>query len=227
MKQLIVLAFAVVAVAACSGQATSTGAGHSAASASASASASANASRASAQPSTGPSRDVALPVNLCSVLHWSDLGYPGIAPGAPSPTESNRLSGWDQSCFWASQQFDAGYVPPHSAQCDNGSVSSSSSLQCVGVDAKEYASIEAHSQWVKLTVAWRGVPTRVSPVSYVQDGTPVYLNDDAAHFNCSGGLEWGGGTLVVLNQDATKAFGSPCAEVKKVVALLIKRQPRG
>ncbi|HEX3786607.1 MAG TPA: hypothetical protein VHW44_01995 [Pseudonocardiaceae bacterium] len=169
-----------------------------------------------------------LPVDLCGLLSWKDLNYPGVA-GATSPTKSGGQQGWSQFCQWSSQQFDAGYTPPPDPQCnnDNSPGSVTGALQCADENAKQLTQIEANSAWVNIAVGWQSGQVQITPSStYTKDGTTVYLDGTSMNWTCIGVLHWANGTLQVEVQDATKAFGTPCDQATTVINLLISRQPK-
>lgn len=170
---------------------------------------------------TGPARQM----DLCSLISWSDLGYPGT-DNAAGPTETDTVDGALASCVWKSQQFHAGYTPPPEPSCNNDDNSGdlSGSLSCVGDDAQQLADIENNSTWVTVTIAYlagRPVPTAWS---YVDGGHIVYLDQTGS--TCAAHTSWDHATLGVADTDDSKAFGSPCDEVRKVVARLVEREPR-
>jgi hypothetical protein len=163
-------------------------------------------------------------MDLCSLLGWPDLGYPGTE-GALSPTKRDTVSGAQASCEWSSQQFYAGYTPPPEPGCnDENSGDVGSALSCVGDHAEQFAAIENNSTWVTVTIAYLAGPPTPTATSYVEAGHTVYLKEDG--WTCVARTEWDHGTLGVADTDDSKAFGSPCDEVKKVMTKLIRREPK-
>jgi len=162
--------------------------------------------------------------DLCSLLDWPDLGYPGTE-NAVGPTKTGVVPRAKASCEWASQQFNAGYTPSPSPNCNNENDKDNvgAALSCVGDDAERLAEIENNSTYVIITVAYEAGRPKSRPNSYVDHGHTVYLLPDTDR--CTGSTLWGGGILGVVDGDSSQAFGPPCDEVKKLIRLLIQREP--
>jgi hypothetical protein len=176
-------------------------------------------------PTTGAAAPSSVPpsqrTNLCGLLTWHDLGYPGNEK-AQSPTKVNTIQGAVASCSWITQEFKAGKTPPPEPSCNNDNTVTGS-LACVGDDAQQFAEIENDSATIEVTVAYeRGTPTR-RPASYSQGGRTVYLNDQGT--TCGGDTAWDGAAIAVAVTDTSKAYGPPCDELKKLMVLLIQREP--
>jgi hypothetical protein len=176
--------------------------------------------------SSAPSAGTTASFNLCTLLSWQDLGYPGVE-GARSPSQSGNQPGWSQYCLWQSQQFNAGYRPPPDPKCNSENSSNfASAVQCMDANTKELTAIESNSHVVNVAVGWKPGHKEVKPTShYVRDGITVYLDDASITETCIGDLHWAGGVLQVEVQDGTKAYGTPCAQATRFVNLLITRQP--
>jgi hypothetical protein len=201
-------AFVVAGIAACTGQPASTPV----------------TTHSPAPPTT--SAPATLTANLCDLLGWPDFGYPGIAPDAQSPTKSGDQPGWSQSCEWSSYQADAGYTEPTEDPACVGQVDSHNVGHCLDADAQRLASITANSKPVNVAIGWRPGDLLLHMTSkYTQAGKTVYLDDESASWTCLGGVWWANGSLQVEVQDATKAFGTPCDQTKKIIGLLIQREP--
>ena len=160
-------------------------------------------------------------MDLCALLTWPDLGYPGTE-GAVSPSKTDVVPGAQESCEWASQQFNAGYTPPPSPSCNNSN-DVAGSLSCVGDDAEQLASIYNNSSFVIIVLAYQVGRPVPQPTSYVDHGHTVYLIDSGV--GCKAQTLWDGGMLYLADGDASRAFGAPCDEVKRLMALLIQREP--
>lgn len=161
--------------------------------------------------------------NLCSLLDWPDLGYPGTEGGG-GPTKTGVVPGATMSCEWTSQQFNAGYTPPPIPSCTAAPGDIAGNLTCADGDVQRLTAIENNSSFVIITAAYKagGRPLPQSD-SYVDHGHTVYLVPDTNR--CTGATRWAGGAAEVTDGDATKAFGPTCDEVKKLVALLVQREP--
>ncbi len=177
-------------------------------------------------PSTGaPTPSSAPPsttrTDLCSLLTWHDLGYPGNEKAA-GPSRTGTIQGAVASCAWVTQEFDAGYTPLPNPTCDDDKTVSGS-LSCAGDDAEQFARIQDNSSFIEVTIAYlAGRPTRRA-AQYQQGGRTVYVNDQGR--TCGGDTSWDGATIAAAVTDPTKAYGPPCDELTKVVALLIQREP--
>lgn len=166
-------------------------------------------------PSTGQT-------DLCSLLDWPDLGYPGTEK-ATGPTKTDTIKGALASCSWVVQEFKAGFTPPPNPTCNDDTTSVEGSLSCAGDDAKQFAEIENGSATIEVTIAYLpGSPAHRSS-TYPQGGRTVYLGQDGD--TCGGDTSWDGAAIAAAVTDPSKAYGSPCVELKKVIALLIEREP--
>lgn len=173
--------------------------------------------------SAAPPTRTAHLANLCALLDWPDLGYPGTEK-AVGPTKTDIVPQARESCEWASQQFNAGYTPPPSPSCNNAKPGDvGADLSCVGDDAEQLAEIFNNSTFVVITIAYLSGQPVSRPTSYVDQGRTVYLVD--AGIRCTSETRWDGATLFMADGDASRAFGSPCDEVKKLMTLLIQREP--
>jgi len=128
------------------------------------------------------------------------------------------------SCEWTSQQFNAGYTPPPIPSCTAAPGDMAGQLTCADGDVQRLTAIEDNSSFVIITAAYQA-GSRPTPKrdSYVYDGRTVYLATDT--HQCMGATQWAAGALAVIDNDGTKAFGPPCDEVKKLVGLLVQREP--
>ncbi|HEY0805057.1 MAG TPA: hypothetical protein VGD84_08335, partial [Pseudonocardiaceae bacterium] len=174
-----------------------------------------------AAPPTPASPTTVRRTDLRSLLTWPDLGYPGTE-NAVGPSKTGVVAGARASCEWASQQFNAGYTPPPSPSCNNTN-DVAGSLSCVGDDAEELASIYNNSSFVIIVLAYLAGRPVPQPSRYLDHGHTVYLVDGGVR--CNAETTWDGATLYLADGDASRTFGPPCDEVKKLVALLIQREP--
>lgn len=169
-----------------------------------------------------------LPVNLCDLLHWSDLGYPDTGPDSDGPTKTGNQPDWQQYCQWQSYQSNAGFTLPPAPTCDSqNNDSAGGDAECMAEESQYLNIITAHSSWVTVAIGWSpgsdGETT--APYYRASDGRKVYLNDQSANSTCIAVLLWARGILKTEVIDATKAFGTPCDQTKKFVNLLITREP--
>ncbi|HEY1572500.1 MAG TPA: hypothetical protein VGG05_14240 [Pseudonocardiaceae bacterium] len=180
----------------------------------------------SSAPAAPPASGGTLNVDLCTLLSWKDFGY-GDSGNAKSPTQSGNQAGYSQFCLWQSQQFDAGYTPPPEPKCNSDKAGNAGgALSCLDQDTEQFTQIEENSAYVNVAVGWRPDHVKVTPTSsYTRDGIKVYLDDASVKSSCIGDLHWANGTLQVEVQDSTKANGTPCSQVTKLVNLLITRRP--
>jgi hypothetical protein len=160
--------------------------------------------------------------NLCSLLDWPDLGYPGTEK-ATGPTKTDTIKGALASCSWVTQEFKAGFTPPPNPACNDDTTSVEGSLSCAGDDAKQFAEIENGSATIEVTIAYLPGQPEHRASTYRQDGRTVYLSQDGD--TCGGDTAWDGAAIAAAVTDPSKAYGSPCVELKKVIALLIEREP--
>jgi hypothetical protein len=175
---------------------------------------------------TTSTRPVTLTANLCALLDWPDLGYPGTEnANGKGPNATGVFPDWKQSCKFSSMQFFAGYTPPPRPECnDRKGAGMTSDVECMSEDTRQLSEIYKNSTWVTVIIAFREGEPVVKPTSYVEAGHTVYMSSDDS--KCLAGTQWAGGVLGIFVTDETKAFRSPCDEAKKVMATLIQREPR-
>ena len=178
---------------------------------------------------TAPTSAAPSTFNICSMLHWGDLRYPGT-DGPDRPTKSGHLKDFDQSCQWASQQFNRGYNPPPPIKRSDFPPGSQGDLAAASEAAKRLAEVEKNSNWVLVTLGYDNRAPKPKQTKYTEAGRTVYITDDTHTSNrldrmCLVSTAWGGGVLFVSVQDATLAFPE-CPQAKRVMALMIQREPR-
>lgn len=185
---------------------------------------SATTSTSTSSPSTSPAQFAA---KLCNFLSWHDLHYPATA-GPDRPTKSGPQQGWSQVCLWQSLQFNAGYHLPPSPHCNGTKTTSAAgALNCAAKDADMLALIFANSHNVNVLIGWQpGHRTVKYRYEYSAGDRKVTVDDKSIDSTCIQHLHWADGVLQVEVQDGTKAFGTPCGQAKKFVALLLRREPR-
>jgi hypothetical protein len=159
---------------------------------------------------------------LCDLLSWHDLPqYPGVS----GPPQTPPQAGWPQYCQWPALEGNAGYTPPPQPTCTVDPNDLAGSITCAGADAGQVSAVFGNSAFYTVSIGWRPGPVTDTPTgTWTIRGHVVRVVDHGSG-QCYAYLSWAGGTLQVQVNAPTDEFGTPAAQVRQVVTVLIGREP--